>query len=514
MKNKKSMYNLIASLLYKIGVCIVGLIIPRLFVMSYGSEVNGLQSSITQIFAYVSLIEAGVGEATLQSLFGPVSRNDYKKANEILSATTVYYNKIGIIYFVLLSLISLGYSFVVQVKTLSYSTVVGYIFFSGLTTGINFFYQAKILLILQAEGDIYINSLITMGVYFLTSIVKIGCILAGFNIIIIQIGYFIINLLGTFIYYKIVKRKYSWINFYEKPDMVAISQKNAVLIHKVAGIVFQNTDIVILTFFCGLKVVSIYTMYKLVINMITTIIASFGDSFNFIFGQVFNGEHRKWYENIIDCFNVFYSSIAFALFTITSILIIPFLKIYTKGMDINYIYPILPFLYIIIEVLQVGREAMIRTITVAGHFKNTLYAAIIEMVLNVIVSLSAVFILKYFFGEIAGLYGVLFGTIIALLYRTIDINRYANHKILHRSSFKTNMIMVINIILYLIVIVIVKNINLNIVTYIDFINKGIVLTVVILAFYISVQGFINPKEMKEMFKLISNKLKIKSKWNR
>src|SRR5699024_8670632 len=104
------------------------------------------------------------------------------------------------IYFVLLSLISLGYSFVVPVKTLSYSTVVGYIFFSGLTTGINFFYQAKILLILQAEGDIYINSLITMGVYFLTSIVKIGCILAGFNIIIIQIGYFIINLLGTFIY--------------------------------------------------------------------------------------------------------------------------------------------------------------------------------------------------------------------------------------------------------------------------------------------------------------------------
>ena len=49
MKGKKSIYNLITSLIYKIGVCIIGLLIPRLFIMSYGSEINGLQLSLIHI---------------------------------------------------------------------------------------------------------------------------------------------------------------------------------------------------------------------------------------------------------------------------------------------------------------------------------------------------------------------------------------------------------------------------------------------------------------------------------
>lgn len=505
MKNKKSTFNLVTSLIYKIGTCIIGLLIPRLFVMSYGSELNGLQSSVTQIFAYISLIEAGVGEATLQSLFGPISNRNYKKANSILSATTYYYNKIGIIYFVILTILALGYSFIIPVESVSYSTIVLYILFSGLTTGINFFYQAKILLVLQAEGDVYINSLITMGAYFITSFTKIVCILAEFNIVTIQIGYFLVNLIGTFVYYRIAKKKYSWINFKVKPDVDAISQKNAVLVHKISGVIFQNTDIVILTLVCGLKVVSIYTMYKLVINMITTIIASFGDSFNYIFGQTFNGKNREHYEKVIDTFNVFYSAIAFALFTVTSILIIPFLKLYTVGMDINYIYPILPFLYIIIEVLQVGREAMLRTITVAGHFQKTLYAAFTEMIINIVVSVGAVFIFKYYWGEVAGLYGVLLGTIMALLYRTFDINRYANKKILNRNSFKTNKIMIMNGCLYLIVVFVTKKVNINISSYFDFILSGLLITVGVLSFYIIVQSCFNSREAKQALIFLKNK---------
>lgn len=139
MRIRKSTINLLLSLTYKVGTCIIGLLIPRLFVMSYGSELNGLQSSVTQIFSYIGLIEAGVGEATLQALFGPISRKDYKSANSILAATTVYYNKIGLVYLVLLFILSLIYPLVVTVESVSFLTVCLYILFSGLTTAINFF---------------------------------------------------------------------------------------------------------------------------------------------------------------------------------------------------------------------------------------------------------------------------------------------------------------------------------------------------------------------------------------
>ncbi len=403
MKEKKSTYNLIASLVYKIGTCVIGLLIPRLFVLSYGSEINGLQSSISQIFAYISLIEAGVGEATLQALFGPVSRKDRDVSNSILSATTYYYNFIGVIY------------------------------------------------------------------------------------------------------YRIAHKKYPWVNFHVKPNKAAISQKNSVLIHKIAGIVFQNTDIIILTIFCGLKVVSIYTMYKFVINMVTTIIASFADSFNFIFGQTYNGDNQSKYGEVIDTFNVFYSAMAFGLFTVTNIMILPFLKLYTSGMDINYIYPILPYLYIAIEVLQVGREAMLRTITVAGHFKKTLYAAITEMVINLSTSIVAVIVLKNYFGDIAGLYGVLLGTVVALLYRTIDINRYANHKILNRSSLKTNKIMITNIAVYCAVMLVVRKLNVYIGNYLSFIVYGVLFSIGVLSVFLLVQGLLNKEETRHFIRFIRKK---------
>lgn len=351
----------------------------------------------------------------------------------------------------------------------------------------------------------YLNSSVLLVTYILTSIVKVFCILAGYNIVIIQLGFLTINMLGTLVYYFIARKKYPWINFKEQPNMQAISQKNSVMIHKISGIVFQNTDIVILTIVCGLRVVSIYTMYKLVINMITTVIASFGDSYNYLLGQTFNGANREQYEDIIDTFNVFYSIIAFGLFTVTSILVIPFLKLYTAGMDINYIYPMLPLMYILIEVLQVGREAMLRTITVAGHFKGTIYSSIIEMVINLSVSIAAVLLCKYIWGAVGGLYGVLTGTIIALLYRTIDVNHYANRKILNRSAWKTNKVMLINFMLYTGVYLITQKIRLQISSYVDFCIVGAIITVLVLSLYAAVQCAANPKETTIMIHKIRNK---------
>lgn len=506
MKDRKSILNLTTSLLYKVITCAVGLIIPRIFVMSYGSELNGLQSSVTQIFAYIALIEAGVGEATIQSLFGPIARKDYKSVNGILSATTFYYNKIGYIYLAILIALSVLYPLIVEVNSVSFWTVFGYIIFAGATTGINFFYQSKIILIMQAEGDMYYNSMFTMAAYLVTSAIKIALILAGQNIVLIQVAFFLTNLAFMYGYYRVATNKYSWVNFKESPNLKAISQKSSVLIHKISGLIFNSTDILLLTFICNLEVVSIYAMYKLVIGMVTTIIASFGDSINYKLGQTFNNSSKEHYCKLIDSFNVGYSAFAFALFSVTSILIIPFLRLYTNGMDINYIFPLLPLFYVTIEVLQVGREAMLRTVTVAGHFQNTLYQAIIEMTLNIVATVSAMFVCKHFWGNEACLYGALFGTIVALLYRTFDLNRYANIKLLGRSSWKTNKVMYTNIILYGIMYYMMMRFNwISIDSYPKLLIASVVVTAVVLFIFITCQAILNRSEIIYIYRTLKKK---------
>ena len=65
---KKSVYNMITSILGQVITIAMGIVIPRLVLVNLGSENNGLLSSITQVLGYASLLEAGVGLASLQAL--------------------------------------------------------------------------------------------------------------------------------------------------------------------------------------------------------------------------------------------------------------------------------------------------------------------------------------------------------------------------------------------------------------------------------------------------------------
>lgn len=498
-KTKKSLYNLLFSIVYKLLVMGIGLLIPRMFILQYGSEINGLQSSISQIFTYIALIEAGVGEASLQALYKPIANKDYSSANDILTATTKYYNKIGIIYFGLLFLLASFYPLVMQVESMSYFMVFLYIIIAGATTGVNFFFVAKIGIVINAMGDVYWTSIIQFFVYILTSISKIFCILQGYNIVVIQLCYFAVNMLYTLAIYVFAKKKYPWICFKQNPDYKAIEQKNSVLLHKISGIVFQNTDVVLLTFFCDLNVVSIYTVYKLVISSILSIVSIANGSVAFAFGQTF-AVSKQQFCKMIDAYNVYYTAISYAVFTVTYLLYIPFIDLYTKGSDINYVDQWLPLLFVLMEVLTIGREAMMQTITVAGHFKKTQWRSIIESSINLICSVVFVYRL--------GIYGVLLGTIVALVYRTIDVNVYANKYILNRSSLGTMKIWVSNMIMMGMIIILMNNfIPVMVKDYFVFFMYGAVMLAVILPVFILVNSIVNVEEYKYAVSLLKRVLK-------
>ena len=47
----------------QIVVMAAGMITPRLMIATYGSEMNGLVSSLNQFISYITLVEAGIGGA-------------------------------------------------------------------------------------------------------------------------------------------------------------------------------------------------------------------------------------------------------------------------------------------------------------------------------------------------------------------------------------------------------------------------------------------------------------------
>lgn len=79
MRKKKLLYNTITSFANQFITIICGFILPRLLLTTYGSEVNGLVSSITQFLSVISFMQLGVGAVIQSTLYEPLAKKIVKK---------------------------------------------------------------------------------------------------------------------------------------------------------------------------------------------------------------------------------------------------------------------------------------------------------------------------------------------------------------------------------------------------------------------------------------------------
>lgn len=178
--------------------------------------------------------------------------------------------------------------------------------------------------------------------------------------------------------------------------------------------------------------------------MVDTAIGNFFGAI-FILGQTFN-TNRKKYLQLHDVYELYIMTLSFSLFCIAAIFILPFMSRYTAGItDIDYVDKLLPILFAATYLLSKGRTASMQAINFAQHFKQTQWHAITESAINIVVSILAV----YRFG----IYGVLVGTIAALLFRTNAMIIYANKHILNRSPWITYRRWLLNLALFVAVTV-------------------------------------------------------------
>ena len=440
MKAKRSAYNMIFGILNQVVMIAAGILLPRLVLVNLGSESNGLLNSVNQIFTYFALLEAGVGTATLQALYGPVGRNDWDSINGILMATDRYYKRTGVIYLVAFCILAFFYPLAVS-SDLRKSTIFLVIVLTGFSGVISYFFQGKYNVLLLAEGKSYISSNLSLITYILTSVAKIILLLHGFDVVALQAMYCFFNVVKMIYIEWYIHRYYKWINLKGTPDYQAISQKNFVLVHQISSLIFNNTDIVILTLTLGLKSVSVYSMYTLLFGMVSTLISTITGSVQFILGQTFKANKEK-YEKLLDVYEACSMALVFSLYCIANLFILPFMRLYTSGIsDIHYIDHSLPYLFILVYLLNNGRESSNLSIKFAGHFKQTVSRTVFESVINLSVSILCV--LRF------GIHGVLMGTIVALLYRANDMVIYANKRILKRSPWITYRRWLLNLVLFI-----------------------------------------------------------------
>ncbi|MBQ8622054.1 MAG: sugar isomerase [Oscillospiraceae bacterium] len=482
-KSKQVLYNLTLGLTNQLLTIVLGILVPRLTLTSYGSEVNGLINAITQIYTYIALLEAGIGTSTIQALYKTIGNNDRADTNAVLAATSRYYKKTGILYLFAIIAFAMIYPLAID-SNIPRHTIALIIIFNGIGSVINYFFQAKYLLLLQAEGKNYVQTIMNMIVNILKNAGKIILMSNGADVVLVQtIGMFV-SLLQMIYIYIYIKKKYKWINLSVAPNNQAISQSKNVLVHQLSGLIFNNTDTIILSVACGLKTVSVYSLYSMLIGMIGTALSTVTSSFIFSLGQTYHCDRLR-FRKMFECYEVYYLALVFSLYAVTNVFLLPFIQVYTEGVsDANYLDPLLPILFISTHLLSGARSASSQAINIAGHFKLTQNRAVIESAVNLVISLMAV---KHF-----GIYGVLLGTIAALLYRTNDMILYANKHILNRSPWITYRRWLINLALFAGITIVAKYIFSFIAldSYLTIVFWAIVCCIVIIPiFFVTVSLF-------------------------
>ena len=496
MKLKKGMYNLLCGVGTQVITLAMGIIVPRLILLGYGSEVNGLLNAVTQIYGYVALLEAGVGITTIQALYKPIAEKNKRAISEVYVAAEKYYHRISFYYFICVVVLSFVGPFAIK-SELNKLDIAVVILLHGLSGVINFYFAATFKQLLIAEGKNYVSNIIVFAVQMLTYISKIVLALIQANIVFIQISYFVITVFQVVVYRTYFKKKYDWLDTNAIANESALKQKNSFMIHQLVNTVFNSTDMIVLSTICGLASTSIYAVYNLVFSGLFNILNTLFTSLGFTLGQTYHEDKRRYIE-LHDSFESVYIALVFALISVCYLLILPFISLYTAGVnDIAYYDTKLPFLFCMIQLLSAIRAVASNLINIAQHAKQTIKRAIIEAIINLSISIIA--------ASVIGIYGVLLGTIVALLYRANDIIIYSNIKILKRSPKRAYMTVGLNFALFFCVVIIEKIVNIKIQRYIDFIAYGVILTPLMLLMYVGTNMLIN-KMCVSYLKMICSKL--------
>lgn len=498
MRGKKTIKNTLFSLISEIVTIICSFILPKLILSAFGSKYNGLITSISQFLACAVLLRSGIGGATRAALYKPLATNDKEKINSIVKATDLFMKKVGLILALLIVVFASLYPIFVS-DEFEWIFVFTLFLIIGLATFSESFFGITYLIILQADQKNYISSIISIICNIINIIITSVLIISGFSIHIVKASTALIFCIQPILLGIYVKRKYK-IKKDVVPNTEAINQRWDAFWHQVAIFVNNNTDIMILTALSNMLEVSVYSVYHMITHGLSRFINSFTNSIESAFGNMIaNKEKEKLKENL-SIFEFIVFNLSTLLFSTAIVLAIPFVYIYTKGInDVNYIRPVFSILLISGEFVSSIKLPYLYIIQAAGHFKETKKYAIREALINIILSVALV--MKF------GLIGVAIGTLVGVSYKTIMFSKYTGNKIIKRNNFEFIKKLIISIFEIIIIYCVMSMLNVtnNIIniSYIFWLKNAII--TMIISFIIIFIGIVI--FYREDFKLFRIKLK-------
>ena len=262
---------------------VLGFVCRMVFVQCLSADYLGVNGLFTNIITMLSLTELGIGSAIGYALYKPLAQNDEEKIASLMQLYGKAYRIIGIFISVIgLALMPFINVIIREQPNISESIYLLYILnlFNTVST---YFWGYRTTLLTAAQKN-YIVAAISYVISIVQSILQMVFLLLFRT----YLGYLLIQTVGNFLYkilvsyfaekhYPCIKKK----NIKPLPkdeQRVIFANVRDLMIYKLASLLVNSTDNILITFFSGLATTGIASNYTLLVNTL-----------NSLLGQVFNG---------------------------------------------------------------------------------------------------------------------------------------------------------------------------------------------------------------------------------
>ena len=433
---KKAIINILASVVCQLITIICGLVVPRLILHTFGSEANGLTVSITQFLNYIVLLEGGLGSVVLTALYKPLARKDDEKISKVIVATNHFFKQIAIIFVGYTIILSLLYPFIVD-SSFSEIFIASLTIILAISLFIQYFFSASYKLLLQADQRMYVVQVVQILITLANLFVVYIAIKIWPRLHIVKLFSALLFVAQPIVFRKYVNKHYR-INTDVKANKDDLPGRWSCFGQNLAYFIHENTDTVVLSIFTNLRLVSVYSVYFLVVNHIKSFFKSFSHAFAPMIGKAIAVDDQVNARMFFDVYEYTVSSIATIIYGATIYLLPGFVMLYTKGIrDIDYYQPVFSTIIVLAEMVYTIRDPYVSVVYAAGKFEETAKSAYIEAGINIVLSVALV--------SRFGLVGIGLGTLIGMTYRMIYLIIYIRKYILTYSIVRTIKRLIISI---------------------------------------------------------------------
>lgn len=424
-RSVRAKLNILVSLAGQLVTLLCGFVVPRLMIGAFGSEAYGATTSITQFLAYITLLEGGIGGVARAVLYKPLAENDHQAISAVVAELQHFFRIVAYIFLGYVLLLACTFSRISNTQVFDWGTTALLVIVISASTFAQYFIGITNMVLLQAAQKTYITTAVSIVATIVNTILTILLVKQGCSLLVVKLVSSFIFVLRPLALQVYVRRTFT-ITKTTAGNKSLLEQKWTGLGQHIAFFLHSNTDIMILTVFADLTLVAVYSIYYMIVSHIQNLTTSFASGMEALFGEMIAKEEYETLNQTFDKYETLISIVSVIMLSVTTVMIVPFISIYTKDItDANYIEPIFALILILSSLLYCLRIPYHAVVIAAGHFKQTRFSAYGEAALNIGISIALV--------NRLGLLGVAVGTLIATGFRLIYYVWYLSKMIAYRS---------------------------------------------------------------------------------